>query len=204
MNQLSTKEKIIAQSLLLFNEFGVENITTRHIAKEMGISQGNLHYHYPNKDEILKVIFSNFQKEITGAQKFNGEAFDYQNMFLSMNENFKIMSTYRLFFQQNEVIWRRVPSIKKEITSLLSSKKTEILQLINLYKVEGRFRTEISTAQINFLAEQFIFTISSWLTAGNYITKNYSYEYYAKFLFRIWLPYLNKDEMSSWEKYLNE
>ena len=41
MNQTSTKEKIIAMSLEMFNRSGVENITTRHIAKELGISQGN-------------------------------------------------------------------------------------------------------------------------------------------------------------------
>lgn len=202
MNQLSTKEKIIAKSLAMFNEYGVENITTRHIAKELGISQGNLHYHYPNKNEILSTLFHNFIHQIKSAERFNGTEFNTIEMYESMLENFRIMDNYRLFFQQNEVIWRRIPEIKNGMVQLFLSKKNEILDLIHIYKSEGKFRQDISASQIDFLAEQFIFTIQSWLMAKNYHPQGHSAEHYAKFLFRSWLPYLNNETMKKWEEIL--
>ncbi len=204
MNQFSTKEKIILKSLEMFNDQGVENITTRHIASELGMSQGNLHYHYPNKNEILKVLFKNFLMELKEAEEFDGKEFTHQLMFKSMSNNFRIMEEYRLFFQQNEVIWRRVPQIKIDLISLLNRKKEEIIQIISLFKKEGKFRPNISADQVNSLAEQFIFTISSWLTAKNYSVSRNSSDYYSKFLFRLWLPYLHEDEMKKWEKHLKK
>ena len=87
---------------------------------------------------------------------------------------------------------------------LFNRKKQEILALINIYKKEEKFRSDISEDQIEFLAEQFIFSIQSWLTVKNYNPENYSPQYYAKFLFRIWLPYLKNEEMKKWETLLND
>lgn len=202
MNQLSTKEKIIAQSLLMFNQKGVENITTRHIAKELGISQGNLHYHYPNKNEILELLFSNMIEAFKNAESLKSRALSPENIFYSMRSNFKIMHDYRVFFQQNTVIWRRLPALKTKLQALLNQKKEEIILLINAYKREGKFRTDISDTQIEFLADQFIFTIATWLCAKDYSLEDHSIDYYSKFLFRIWMPYLQQNEMEKWEGYL--
>ncbi len=204
MNQTSTKEKIIAMSLSLFNRSGVENITTRHIAKELGISQGNLHYHYPNKDKLLETLFGDMLTALKNAERIiEDKPLDPEQMLLSMTDNFKIMYSYRLFFQQNDVIWRRLPEIKETMTLLFQTKQSEILALIELYKKEGKFREEISARQVEFLAEQFIFNIQSWLNVKDYNPANASFEYYAKLLFRLWLPYLDPSEMKTWEKLLD-
>lgn len=52
-----TKTRILETALALFNERGSANITTNHIAEAMGISPGNLYYHYRNKAEIVRALF---------------------------------------------------------------------------------------------------------------------------------------------------
>jgi len=42
----ATKQKILKQSLQLFNELGISNVSLRDIADEAGISVGNLQYHF--------------------------------------------------------------------------------------------------------------------------------------------------------------
>jgi len=59
--QLKTKEKIILASLALFNEQGERNVTTNHIAAHLGISPGNLYYHFRNKSDIIYAIFKNYE-----------------------------------------------------------------------------------------------------------------------------------------------
>jgi AcrR family transcriptional regulator len=54
---MKTKEKILLTALEMFNETNTQAVTTNHIAKQMGISPGNLHYHYKNREEIIRLLY---------------------------------------------------------------------------------------------------------------------------------------------------
>ena len=60
---LKTKDRILQARLQLFNEKGERSVTTNHIAAELGISSGNLYYHFRNKNEIIKELMSKYQQE---------------------------------------------------------------------------------------------------------------------------------------------
>ena len=63
-SRTNTAMRIIETSLQLFNEQGERNISTNHIANHMGISPGNLYYHFANKDEIIVQLFKRYGNEL--------------------------------------------------------------------------------------------------------------------------------------------
>lgn len=59
-----TKTRILDTALNLFNRSGERNVTTNHIAEGLGISPGNLYYHYRNKAAIVAALFERYQEQI--------------------------------------------------------------------------------------------------------------------------------------------
>lgn len=60
----STRERIIQAALELFNQQGERHVTTNHIAAHLGISPGNLYYHFRNKQAIVVELFSQYEQRI--------------------------------------------------------------------------------------------------------------------------------------------
>ena len=60
----NTYNRIIDISLQLFNEEGERNISTNHISQRLGISPGNLYYHFRNKDEIIVQLFQRYSNKL--------------------------------------------------------------------------------------------------------------------------------------------
>lgn len=63
----STKQKILDTSLALFNQQGERNVTTNHIAEALGISPGNLYYHFRNKGMIVSALFDRYQGQLLAS-----------------------------------------------------------------------------------------------------------------------------------------
>lgn len=73
----SLREDIIKTSIALFNERGYGNVSLRDISGALGISVGNLNYHFAKKQMILQAIMersfllATIQEEITTLAQFH-------------------------------------------------------------------------------------------------------------------------------------
>ncbi|MEH6496311.1 MAG: TetR/AcrR family transcriptional regulator [Pseudomonas marincola] len=61
---MSNRDRIRLESLKLFNQHGAENVGCNKIAASLGISPGNLYYHFKNKEEIIRSLFDDIEKDI--------------------------------------------------------------------------------------------------------------------------------------------
>jgi AcrR family transcriptional regulator len=61
---VGNRERIVLESFRLFNEDGFDSVSTNQISRELGISPGNLYYHFRNKEEIASELYSRMTDEV--------------------------------------------------------------------------------------------------------------------------------------------
>ncbi len=70
------REQILDEALRLFAAHGAQNVTTRHIAKAVGISQPSLYAHFPSRDaiavELCRRAFADLHSRLVAASSDAG------------------------------------------------------------------------------------------------------------------------------------
>jgi len=60
----STKDKIMKTAAKMFSERGYDKVTTREIAKAIGINSASIYHHFSSKKEILKSLYGYYSEQI--------------------------------------------------------------------------------------------------------------------------------------------
>ncbi len=136
---MKTKDKIIATAIDLFNIHGTKAISTNHIAKEMGISPGNLYYHFRSKNDIIRSISDNFSNELGSVLKIQLDTIaDFSSNLTSLfNRFFKIQQSYQFLFLEGVHLTRKDIRLLDNYTKLRSLIKKGYHELLsNLVKIK--------------------------------------------------------------------
>ncbi len=126
---MSRKEDILEASRELFNEKGTQSSTTNHIAKAMDISPGNLHYHYKNREEIVRLLYIQMRKETTPP------ADKIPKNLASLREHeklvIKIRWEYRFFFKEMLSLFARDAELEELYIKDNIAHRRRIRQVLN-------------------------------------------------------------------------
>ena len=136
---MKTKDKIITTAIDLFNIHGTKAISTNHIAKEMGISPGNLYYHFRSKNDIIRSISDNFSNELGSALKIQLDTIsDFSSNLTSLfNRFFKIQQSYQFLFLEGVHLTKQDSRLLDNYTNLRSLIKKGYYELLsNLVKIK--------------------------------------------------------------------
>ena len=87
-----TRSKILSTAQRLFNENGYRKVSLRKISDAMGISIGNLTYHFKKRDEILKALLENNLVELNTDKAKSLE--DLRSHLIQMTKGIKANSFF--------------------------------------------------------------------------------------------------------------
>lgn len=94
-----TAERILEVTLDLFNRFGEPNVSTTLISAEMGISPGNLYYHYPAKDELINALYDRYERALTELLNAADGVRDVEDAWLFFHMLFELIWQYRFLYR---------------------------------------------------------------------------------------------------------
>lgn len=126
---MKRKEAILESARELFNNSNTQAITTNHIAKAMGISPGNLHYHYKNREEIIYKLYIKLRVEmsldIQELPKSIKELQEHEKILI------KIQWKYRFFFRELLFLFSRDSTLQEQYIKDNLSHRNRIKIVIN-------------------------------------------------------------------------
>ncbi len=108
---METPHIILQAAARLFNEHGTARISTNHIAREAGISPGNLYYHFKDKAHIIREIYEEMIRawEPVYERAEGGAGEDALDAFI--RGNFKMLWRYRFFYRENVALMQADPDL---------------------------------------------------------------------------------------------
>src|SRR5271165_943523 len=103
-----TRERILETALAMFNELGEPAVAATSIALEMGISPGNLYYHYHSKEAIVAALFAAFRQEIEATLAAPEERLpNAEDCWLFLHLVFEAIWKYRFIYRDvNDLVAR--------------------------------------------------------------------------------------------------
>ncbi|TFY94427.1 TetR/AcrR family transcriptional regulator [Pseudomonas nabeulensis] len=155
---MKTRDRILECALLLFNQKGEPNVSTMEVANEMGISPGNLYYHFHGKEPLVLGLFERFQNELAPLLDPPADAqLEAQDYWLFLHLIVERMAHYRFLFQDLSNLTGRLPKLAKGIRSLLTALKRTLASLLARLKAAGQLVSD--TQALGQLVEQITLTL---------------------------------------------
>lgn len=161
---MKTNEKITCHALMLFNEKGVDQVSSLEISQALNISYGNLTYHYKKKDDIVLALYTQMQDELNTAINHLVQRIFEETFYLKLvNEIFEIIWDYRF-------IYLNINSLMNQFTFICESEKSysatriKILNRAKKYLIQEGYLKEEVNNNYESLIQNLNMILYGWIT----------------------------------------
>jgi AcrR family transcriptional regulator len=159
---MKTYDRILAASLQLFNEQGERQVSTNHIAAHLGISPGNLYYHFRHKEAIVHQIFLQYQDFIRARLTLPSErSLQVADMLGYLDSAFDGMWQYRFLFYDLPGLLARNPPLQQAYQQFLQEELNHTLHTLCQRAVDAGLLT-LDASDINPLVVNIWLVVKFW------------------------------------------
>ncbi len=162
MARRPTRELILSTALALFNEEGLAEVGSVDIASVMGISPGNLHYHFKGKVLIIEELYARFESEmrmVLDAPVNNPLQLEDNWVYLYII--FEEIYDFRFFYRNLGWVFEKIPELAPQFARLLRAKEGAFDSLVSTLRGEGFI--DLSDSEADALVQRLTMHYTFWL-----------------------------------------
>jgi AcrR family transcriptional regulator len=157
-----TRARILDESLKLFNENGEAHVTTADIAGSLGISQGNLYYHFRSKDRIVAELFARLESRLAIEPQVAADgAQAIEDLWLYLHLMLEAIWEFRFLYRNLHGVARRDRRLAERFNRIAGAKLAAIEALCAALVGEGAMRA--SPRELRALARNVLLVATYWL-----------------------------------------
>ena len=171
--KVKTRDRILQTALTLFNQEGEPQVSTVDIASVMGISPGNLYYHFKGKEAIINALFDDFEDEmhqVLAAPIKRPLAIEDNWIFIYIL--FEEINDFRFFYYGLASVLERCPDLRPRMSRLLALKKRTANAILESLEQEQMF--EFHDGERSTLSTRLAAHLTFWLQYCDFTAPNQS------------------------------
>jgi AcrR family transcriptional regulator len=199
----ATKERIRTVSEQMFFEHGIANTRLQQIADEVGISVGNLAYHFRNKEAIVSYVYEHLFEELNDILSGYLQLPDLRDV----DQHFELLYHFfmRNTFYLNNVweIERSFPDIKEKWQAFNKKIILQLKKRLEFNQRRGVLMPEPYKNAYDQLAQTLWMTLNFWIPQLLLQDKKNSFLLYRKALWSLIYPYLTPKGKEELEQVVN-
>jgi AcrR family transcriptional regulator len=125
-----TAERILEVTLELFNRFGEPNVSTTLISAELGISPGNLYYHYPAKDELINSLFDRYERSLGELLGAADNVASVEDAWLFFHMLFELIWQHRFLYRDLNDLLSKNRRLETRFQFVLKNKSAAVQSML--------------------------------------------------------------------------
>jgi AcrR family transcriptional regulator len=157
-----TAERILEVTLDLFNRFGEPNVSTTLISAELGISPGNLYYHYPAKDELINSLFGRYEAALNELLHAADAVRNVEDAWLFFHMLFELIWQYRFLYRDLNDLLSKNRRLETHFQTVLGNKNRAVRTVLQGLVHGGAVR--ISAPDTEPTATAMVVVLTYWLS----------------------------------------
>ena len=157
-----TAERILEVTLELFNRFGEPNVSTTLISAELGISPGNLYYHYPAKDELINSLFERYERSLSELLNASDGVRNVEDAWFFMHSLFETIWAYRFLYRDLNDLLSKNRMLETHFQAVLKNKTRAIRALLASMSRSGA--VDIDAREVEPTAHCMVVVLTYWLS----------------------------------------
>lgn len=157
-----TAERILEVTLELFNRFGEPNVSTTLISAELGISPGNLYYHYPAKDELINSLFARYENSLNELLNASDGVRNVEDAWFFMHSLFETIWDYRFLYRDLNDLLSKNRMLETHFQAVLKNKTRAIRTLLAGMSRSGT--VDIESREVEPTAQCMVVVLTYWLS----------------------------------------
>jgi len=157
-----TAERILETTLELFNRFGEPNVSTTTISAELGISPGNLYYHYPAKDELVNKLFGRYEAALDDLLKAADGVANVEDAWLFFHMLFELIWQYRFLYRDLNDLLSNNRRLESHFQFVLKNKSRAVRTVLAALTRDSRLGVDDRDADP--VATAMVVVLTYWLS----------------------------------------
>ncbi|MBG6074682.1 TetR/AcrR family transcriptional regulator [Polaromonas sp. CG_9.11] len=157
-----TAERILEVTLELFNRFGEPNVSTTLISAELGISPGNLYYHYPAKDELINSLFDRYEQALNDLLNASDGVRNVEDAWFFMHTLFELIWQHRFLYRDLNDLLSKNRRLETHFQGVLKNKARAVRTMLGGMDRAGAMGMD--SREVDATATSMVVLLTYWLS----------------------------------------